>query len=335
MEEIENNPLVSVIIPSRDRPGQVIRVLESLGRQTLSPRLFEVVVVDDGSREPYDAVTNQPWPFHMSYLRQENQGEIAARRRGVEISRGELLVFLDDDIEVAPRYLECLLAEHKRYPDAVLLGTLRERSGPDHPAFVSYLGVQPEQSGFVSFTSCLSGVLAVGRTLYEAIGGVQPLGQGGRNAWGGMDFGYRAHLKGYKVRRCGEAIAYHDDYALKDLATYAMRWYNVARLAVCLFQKYPELLPQVEMFRDKTPINWRQEPAALIVRKMARRIASSKPALWMLERAARLIEQRWPTSALLRPVYRWIVGGYIYRGYRQGLRDFGPVRIPGHDIKGR
>ncbi len=75
------------------------------------------------------------------------------------------------------------------------------------------------------------------------------------------------------------------------------------------------------MFHDKTPISWRTDPPRLIVRKLARQAASTRPAVWALQQLVRIVERVHPSPALLRPLYRWVIGAYIYRGYRQGLKD--------------
>ena len=42
--------------------------------------------------------------------------------------------------------------------------------------------------------------------------------------------------------------------------------------------------------------------------------------MWAMERSVPILERRAPESRLLALFYRWIVSGYIYRGYRHGLR---------------
>jgi hypothetical protein len=76
------------------------------------------------------------------------------------------------------------------------------------------------------------------------------------------------------------------------------------------------------MFEDKTPIAWGADPPMQIVRKVTRRIVDIPPALWSLERLSNLIERSQPSSRLLTPFRRWIVGSYIYRGYRNGLHNW-------------
>jgi len=77
------------------------------------------------------------------------------------------------------------------------------------------------------------------------------------------------------------------------------------------------------MYEDKTPIAWHSDPPRLIVRKLARMAASTRPSVWAMEHLVRLLEHSYPSPTLLRPLYRWIIGAYIYQGYRQGLREYG------------
>jgi hypothetical protein len=79
------------------------------------------------------------------------------------------------------------------------------------------------------------------------------------------------------------------------------------------------------MFHDKTPMIWGQDSPPLLARKLARSMASFRPALWIMEKIVIILEKSYPTSKLLPPLYRYIVGGYIFHGYREGLRKFGKV----------
>jgi hypothetical protein len=83
------------------------------------------------------------------------------------------------------------------------------------------------------------------------------------------------------------------------------------------------------MFTDMTPIKWRQDPLRLIVRKCLRKMISSKVMLALMERIVVLLDQNYSSPKILRPLYRWIEGAYIYQGYQHGLREFGSVSEPG------
>jgi len=111
---------VSVIIPTYNRAGSVVRAVESALNQTAPP--MEVIVVDDGST---DATPEALRPFgdRIVYIRQENQGVSAARNAGIAASRGSLIAFLDSDDIWMPWKLELQLTCFASYPDLVLLGT--------------------------------------------------------------------------------------------------------------------------------------------------------------------------------------------------------------------
>jgi glycosyltransferase involved in cell wall biosynthesis len=318
----------SVIIPTYNRPDQLEDVLESLARQTFPPQCTEIIVIDDGSSQSYDQVTGRNWPYQLQYRKQENLGEIAARSLGVSCARSGFLIFLDDDIYVEPEYIAELVREHERYPQAILLGVLYPWLGAHPTPFqvIQAAQTEPVHPGEVSYIECGSGTMSVGKDVYTTAGGMRTLGPGGRNAWGGMDFAYRAHLAGFKARRCTAARAYHDDFAMQDLETMSKRYFKVSRMAVLHLQRFPELLPQISMFQDKTPVEWGKDRPRIIVRKLARKAMSSMLVIRIMERLVRLLEKHYPARKLLAPLYRWILGGYIFRGYRQGLHDFGLVQ---------
>jgi hypothetical protein len=75
------------------------------------------------------------------------------------------------------------------------------------------------------------------------------------------------------------------------------------------------------MFDDKGPIRWRADRPPLVLRKLVRQAAASGPAMAGLEWAAALAERRARLAALRGPLGRWLVSGYIFRGYRQGLKE--------------
>lgn len=319
-------PRVSVVIPTHNRPSQLQRTLEALAAQTLPETLFEVVVVDDGSQESYAAVAALAWPFEARFHRQENQGEVVARNKGVRRSCGEFLIFLDDDILPDHDYLQSVVREHEDHPGEIILGTLFPKVDDDPTPFQRLMIRQDagQLGGEIPFIQCWSGVLAVERRVFDRLGGMLPLGDGGRNAWGGMDFGYRASRAGFKIRRCAKAIALHDDPASRDLRLYCRRMQNVSRQAVPFFRRYPALEYLVPMFRDKTPIDWREDPVFLIGRKIVRRLASSAPGLWTLQGMAATLQVLQPSSSMLLASYQWLIGAHILRGYRAGLRELSP-----------
>jgi GT2 family glycosyltransferase/serine acetyltransferase len=116
---------ISVVIATYQRAELLRRLLENLDAQTLDPASYEVVAVDDGSTEDVRTkLADVKTRYALRIERQENAGAAAARQRGAESARGEIIVFLDDDMAVAPDFLEKHLAKHDA-PDTVVLGRLR------------------------------------------------------------------------------------------------------------------------------------------------------------------------------------------------------------------
>ena len=107
-------PELSVVIPTYNRKETITRVLDALGRQTLPREAFEVLVVDDGSRDgTTDVLKSSPVSFDLAVMTQENTGPAGARNRGVRASRGEIVVFLGDDTVPEPEFLDVHLRSHR------------------------------------------------------------------------------------------------------------------------------------------------------------------------------------------------------------------------------
>ncbi|MGB1109078.1 MAG: glycosyltransferase [Gammaproteobacteria bacterium] len=98
------SPLLSVIIPSCNRPVALRNCLAALARQTLAWERFEVLIIDDGSEPPVNIGPDFDLP--VSVHRQRNQGPGAARNSGADLAQGEFLVFTDDDCLPEPEWLQ-------------------------------------------------------------------------------------------------------------------------------------------------------------------------------------------------------------------------------------
>jgi len=115
------NPEFSIVITTYNRALLLKRALDSLIAQT--EKNWNAWVIDDGSEDDTKAVV-APYlesGFPISYVFQENSGEVNAKNRGVFLSNGSYITFLDSDDEYLPDHLETrhrILAAH---PDTDLL----------------------------------------------------------------------------------------------------------------------------------------------------------------------------------------------------------------------
>ncbi|HUP20823.1 MAG TPA: glycosyltransferase [Gemmatimonadota bacterium] len=104
-----DRPLVSVVVPTRDRPRFLARCLDALAAQRPPGGPFEVVVVDDRSRDPVEpALAAVGDRLDVRTVRGDGAGPAAARNAGAAAARGALLAFTDDDCAPRPGWLAAL-----------------------------------------------------------------------------------------------------------------------------------------------------------------------------------------------------------------------------------
>jgi glycosyltransferase involved in cell wall biosynthesis len=103
LRNVSVTPLVSVIIPTYNRAHVVPEAIESVLLQTY-PHI-EVIVVDDGSTDNTPECLQQ-FASRVRVITQANAGPAAARNRGIEVAKGELIAFLDSDDLWLPTKLE-------------------------------------------------------------------------------------------------------------------------------------------------------------------------------------------------------------------------------------
>lgn len=116
-------PRFSVIVPTFDRCDSLARCLTALAAQELERDRFEVLVVDDGgARSPREVVARFRDSLDIRLLEQVNAGPAAARNAGAQASRGDYLVFTDDDCQPDPGWLSELAASATMFPGRAVGG---------------------------------------------------------------------------------------------------------------------------------------------------------------------------------------------------------------------
>lgn len=98
---------ISVIIPTHDRLPMVREAVASVLAQSFAD--FELIVVDDGSRDGTAAALRTDFGARLEVIETANRGVSAARNRGAEAARGRWLAFLDSDDLWEPRKLAAQL----------------------------------------------------------------------------------------------------------------------------------------------------------------------------------------------------------------------------------
>src|SRR5690348_3440535 len=114
-KDSEQAPLVSVIIPTRNRPAMLRQAIASVMAIPQNGFSLEVIVVDDSpSAETLAAATAFP---EIVYLTGGNMGASAARNMGIQAARGDFISFLDDDDIWTPENIAPQLRLFREHPN--------------------------------------------------------------------------------------------------------------------------------------------------------------------------------------------------------------------------
>lgn len=118
-------PTLSAVIPTKDRPFELSQVVDDLLGQTLPPT--DIVVVDQSSsgepRRLVEAVVRRHLGGRASNVRcvylhdRTLSGLTAARNVGIDNSTGDIVLFLDDDVRLEPRFVEEVATTYVRFPE--------------------------------------------------------------------------------------------------------------------------------------------------------------------------------------------------------------------------
>jgi glycosyltransferase involved in cell wall biosynthesis len=132
-QNIPSTPLISFIVTTYNLPGDMLReCLDSIICLSLTKDEREIIVVDDGSditplNELHDIQDE------IIYLRQRNNGQSAARNKGLQCATGKYIQFVDgDDYLLQAPYEHCLDIVRYQNPDMVLFHETRKKT-PDVP----------------------------------------------------------------------------------------------------------------------------------------------------------------------------------------------------------
>ena len=101
---MSSKPLVSIIVPTYNRPEFLARALKSIHAQT--HRNYEVLVINDGGEDVGQIVKGFAKTKYLSHP--DNRGLPAARNTGLRAAKGEWIAYLDDDDWFYPHHLELL-----------------------------------------------------------------------------------------------------------------------------------------------------------------------------------------------------------------------------------
>ena len=172
--------MISVVIPLYNKEKQIAHTLQSVFNQTFQN--FEVVIVDDGSTDGSVAEVEKLSDSRIRLIHQKNAGVAAARNRGIEEAKGDLIAFLDADDEWKPEYLATQYHLSQKYPDCNVFACnyeFRNIEGKVTPTIIRKLPFTGEDgilSNYFEMASCShpplwTSAVVVKKQAIQAIGG--------------------------------------------------------------------------------------------------------------------------------------------------------------------
>ncbi len=239
---------ISVIVPVRDAPVELARTLAALGEQRHLAGDVEVIVVDDAS-DPGVVVPDRVGDVEVRCVRQEADGRFGAgraRNAGARAARGEVLVFLDADVIADVEAVARTVRWVQACPHAVVTGMLSFVDVADLDAAAV---AEAARSGRLAqvlsargsddqawrerhlsrthdlnvealdlFRVVIGASMAIGRDLFDRVGGVRELGVRGIED---TELGYRCQNAGALFVVDRSALQWHQGRRFFDSAAAA------------------------------------------------------------------------------------------------------------------
>ena len=231
-------PAVSVIVAARDAAQTLPATLAALAAQRLE-QPFEVIVVDNGSRDDTAAIA-QTHPLSPQVLRRERgDGPGAARNAGAAVALAPILAFTDSDCAPAPGWLAAALAAFASTGADLVQGAVSPPPGSAVGPFDHTVWVSAEHGLYQTAN------LLLRREHFDAVGGFEdwlaesqsgpaarPFGEDAWLAW-------RMRRAGARTAFCADAVVHHAVIAGTARDYLAERGRD--RLFALMAQRIPEL----------------------------------------------------------------------------------------------
>lgn len=319
---------VSVIITTYDRQEALAKTLRALGDQTLSPEAYEILVVDNGCSDGTTAFLNDlrmRCGFKV-FHEERNIGISAARNVALRSARGKCVVMVSDDLIVPREFLQQHIVTLKRFTGFWVVGGFQQLPSLTDTPFGRYLdGLErrfedgrktnrlAEDIWEMSYPTARN--LSLPREDLERIG---LFDEQFHNSCEDQDLAERAKREGIRFLYNAGITCLHNDQA-GELKRYCEAQRRGARDTVLFCAKYPTIHGEAEIAKVNGYLSVHQA-LGLTLKKLLKSLVAWKPITGLIERCVKVAEGLRPPEALLHRCYRLLIGVYIFRGWREGLK---------------
>jgi len=208
--------LFSVIVPTYNRSDEVLALIQSLTRQTIDHRQFEVLLVDDGSTDDTSAQVaelQQKVDFRLRFFQRRHEGPGPARNYGMAQAEGDYFLFIDSDCLADRDWLAALASAIEKQkpdafggPDGVLPEFTPLQKAIDYAmtSFITTGGMRGHSRKRLAKFYPRSFNMGIRRTIFEQLGGMNQLRHGQD-----LEFSRRIIASGARVIYIPDARVYH------------------------------------------------------------------------------------------------------------------------------
>lgn len=305
----------TVIVPSHNRLDDTAETVRHL-LEARSRGNFEVVVIDDGSDSPLSIT----FPG-VQVIRTEGIERSRARNLGACSAKGDLLIFLDDDITVRPDFVEIHENAAGEFGDVLCVGGISVPPEIAQSAFgrFRHLIENPSQAhsrGPVAEKNfCTAQNMSMRKDTFLSMGGFDPNIVSSED----QDLALRFSARKGRIVFLPEASAVHRDINA-DVAAYCRRNEWGSRAMAPFLRRYPEREDNRHRLRFESGFSG-AETVRDRVEFAARAVLSRRPILRLLLAAAAALERGGASDRALFPMYRVLLGLHLFRGFRRGLSE--------------
>lgn len=338
-------PRLSVVLATFNRADVVRETLDCLAHQTLAPRDYEVIVVDDGSSDGTAAAVEAfkaGCPFSLTYLHHPNRGPGYTQNRGIRLARAPIILLMADDIFLEPGALAAHLNSHARHPEqhTAILGRVLQSPRLTQSVFLAKWdpfrlgGIADDQPlPYHMFWACNVSVkrefmLSHGMFLDER-------GRAGAASHEDVELGYRLHRRGLQLYFARDALGHH--YHVETLDGTVRRSYQRGLNWQDFRRRVPE--PEIDIryrvYTFTSLLNqWRRirrdhagqllegddSLPRLLFLKVARGLLFNRVTVpgWWMPLFAAAERMPWIAAGLRENMYRGVMVFYFLKGCRDG-----------------
>ncbi len=323
--------LLSVIIPTYKRANALKQTYIS-AIEAISGLDGEIIIInDDATVNQKDILPDAILAPHTTIINNLKSGVAAARNLGASVAKGNLILFIDDDVLISKSNLEKILAIHKHFDNIILSPTWeytneifktlnstpfgKFRLKYDYPSTVPRGKPGTEIAGYKQLylaDSLSSFCLSMKRETFINLQGMNE-----NFPFAGcedQEFSMRAHQAGFRLLIDESNVVIHDESHRLDPETWLKRQYTGVQGFVLFAVLYPEKM-KLSLWYENTPINT-ADSSKLKFKKLMKLILIKDFSITALKKLRAILETLNTPYSILENLYKLQTGAYINKGFQ-------------------